>query len=98
MLTLKETRDGISFEVKVAPRASRSAIRAIREGVLVVSLTAPPVDGAANAALCEYLSDVLDVPVRAVEITRGHKSRSKAVRVSGLDAATLLGRIKTAVR
>lgn len=97
MLAVREGAEGISFEVRVTPRASRSSVRGVSEGLLKVSLTAPPVDGAANAALCDYLADVLDVPRRAVEITHGQQARRKTIRVSGLDAATLTARIERAL-
>jgi uncharacterized protein (TIGR00251 family) len=96
MLAVKESGDGVSFEVRVAPRASRSLLRGVSDGALKVSLTAPPVDGAANAALCEYLAEVLDVPRRSVEITHGLQSKRKTVRVLGLDAATLTARLEGA--
>jgi uncharacterized protein (TIGR00251 family) len=97
MLAVKQTTDGVCFEVRVAPRASRAALRGVTEGALKVSLTAPPVDGAANAALCEYLAEVLGVPRRAVEITHGHHARRKTVRVSGLDVEAVTTRIKIAL-
>ena len=98
MLAAKETANGVSFAVRVTPRASRSALRGITDGVLKVSLTAPPVDGAANAALCEYLAEVLDVPRRAVEIRHGDHSRQKTVLVSGLTLDSLRARIESALR
>jgi uncharacterized protein (TIGR00251 family) len=95
MLAVKQSGDGVSFEVRVTPRASKSGLRGVSEGALKVSLTAPPVDGAANTALCEYLAELLDVPRRAVEITHGLQGRRKTVRVFGLDAATLSARLLT---
>lgn len=93
MLAFKASADAVSFAVRVTPRASRSAILGVSEGVLKVSLTAPPVEGAANAALCAYLAEVLDLPRRIVEISHGHRARLKTVRVSGLDGAALLERL-----
>jgi uncharacterized protein (TIGR00251 family) len=51
---------------------------------LKVRLTAPPVDGAANEALVEFLAESLDVPKRAVSIVTGHASRNKIVEVTGI--------------
>ncbi|HET6333351.1 MAG TPA: DUF167 domain-containing protein [Polyangiales bacterium] len=96
MLAVKQSGEGVSFEVRVTPRASRSALRGVSEGVLKISLTAPPVEGAANAALCEYLAEVLDVPRRSVTITHGLQGRRKTVQVLGLDAATLTARLESA--
>jgi uncharacterized protein (TIGR00251 family) len=88
-LALLEQGDGVSFEVRVAPRASRSAIAGVHAGALKLSLTAAPVDGAANDALIALLADVLGVPKRTLTIARGERGRSKTVRVAGISAAAL---------
>ena len=75
-------KDGwVRFEVHARPRASRSRITAVREGALVVSLAAPPVDGAANEELVAVLADALGVPRRAVVLARGETSKTKLVDV-----------------
>ena len=51
-----------------------------------VSLNSPPVDGKANAALCAFLADLLNLPKTAVSIRSGHASRSKVVEASGISA------------
>lgn len=84
-----------TIPVRVQARARRDEFLAVRDGVLVVRLTAPPLDGRANAALCRMLADRLGVRSSAVEIVRGQRSRDKLVRVSGLDqdaVDTALGR------
>lgn len=60
-----------------------------RAGVVVVRVTAPPVDGKANAALCAFLAERVGVPRSRVRVIRGMTSRDKLVRVEGVDAATL---------
>ena len=50
-------------------------------------LQAPPVDGAANAALVDLLAGSLGVPRRAVRIVAGASSRSKTVDVDGVEQA-----------
>lgn len=93
-LALRSHGDAVSFEVHVTPRASRSQIRGVvPTGALKVTLAAPPVDGAANAALCELLADVLEVPRRAVEITHGQRGKHKTVRVTGLPLETVRERL-----
>ena len=68
----------------------------MRDGALLVRLAAAPVDGAANAELIEILARSLDLPKHHIEIVSGDRSRSKRVRVIGLDArvalTTLLGK------
>ena len=73
-----------TIDVRVIPRAGKSGIAGMRAGALLVRLTAAPVDGAANAELIEVLSDVFDVPKRAVSIVSGERNRQKRVRIEGL--------------
>lgn len=85
------------LEVRVVPRAGRSGIAGVREGALLVKLAAAPVDGAANAELIAVLAEALGVPKRSLEIVSGERSRSKRVRVAGLDrdaALVLLGAVE----
>jgi uncharacterized protein (TIGR00251 family) len=63
--------DGVFIDVRVIPRARRSAIAGARDGALLVRLTAPPLEGAANAELVRLIADLLDVPKRAVTVVSG---------------------------
>jgi uncharacterized protein (TIGR00251 family) len=80
--------------IRVQPRASRSEIQVRPDGSIAVRLTAPPVAGAANRALVEFLADALGVPKSAVEIVAGARSREKRIRVAGLSAKALLARLR----
>ena len=80
------TRDTI-VNVRVIPRASRSAIAGTRDNAILVRLNAPPVDGAANEELIRLLADVLDIAPRNIQIVSGERSRGKRVRISGRTAA-----------
>jgi uncharacterized protein (TIGR00251 family) len=62
---------------------------------LTVRLTAPPVDGAANAACCAFLADRLDLPKSRVSVVRGEASREKLIRVHVADAAEILARLQS---
>lgn len=75
---------GIRLDIRVTPRASRTGIEGLRNGRLVVRVTAPPVDSAANEAVVAVLADFLDVPKRAVRVTLGGNSRNKTVEVDGI--------------
>ena len=66
------------------PRARTTAFGGMRGDALVVRLAAPPVEGAANAALIDFLSKTLDVPRRAVRIVSGEHSRRKRVAIAGV--------------
>ena len=76
----------VILDVRVIPRASRPGLAGTRDGVLLVRLSAPPVEGAANAELIQVLAKALDVPKRQVTIVAGERSRLKRVRVEGLTA------------
>lgn len=77
----------VRFSVHVQPRAARSEVRGVHNGALRVRVQAPPVDGAANAALVELLAESLGVPKRSVRVVAGESARLKVVDVEGVDAA-----------
>ena len=79
----------MTFAVRVAPRASRNAIVGVHEGALKVSLTAPPVEGAANEALRKLLAKALGVPKSNIEIIRGERGRNKVLRIRGVGREAL---------
>jgi uncharacterized protein (TIGR00251 family) len=60
-----------------------------RGGAVVIRVTAPPVDGKANAALCAFVARAAGVPPSRVTVVRGQTSRDKVVRVEGVDDAAL---------
>jgi uncharacterized protein len=81
-------RDGsVSFSVRVTPRASRDAIEGEYQAALKVRLAAPPIEDRANDALRRLLAARLNVPVSAVRIVGGEKSRNKRVSVAGVTRA-----------
>jgi uncharacterized protein (TIGR00251 family) len=92
-LDLRTTGDGLTLRVRVKPRASKDALSGEREGALVVRLTAPPVEGAANEALARFLGKMLGIAPSAVRILKGLTGRQKLVAVAGLDAATARERL-----
>ncbi|HEV8713516.1 MAG TPA: DUF167 family protein [Candidatus Binatia bacterium] len=73
--------DGVSFPVRVTPRARRNSVDGVHEGVLRVHLTAPPDQGKANAALIALLADLVGVRRSQVEILAGLANRNKVVRI-----------------
>jgi len=88
-LTLTRRDRGVRFSVHVQPRAARTELRGVHNGALRVRVQAPPVDGAANAALVELLADSLGVPRRSVRVVSGETARLKVVDIEGVDAAAI---------
>ncbi len=87
--------DGVSLAIKVQPRASANEI-VQPDAVnleLRVKVTGPPVDAAANEALLRLLADTLGCPRNRVQLIRGGTSRHKIVKVCGLSAEAVLGRL-----
>ena len=80
---------GVTFPVRVAPRASRTCVLGVHQEALKVALCAPPVDGKANAALIQFLAKQLKVPKRAVTLVRGQTGRDKLLRVEGVGVADI---------
>ena len=82
------TRD-CTLAIKAIPNAPRSEIVGWLGEALKLKIHAPPVEGRANEALCEFLADRLGLPHRAVVVIRGATSRQKVVRISGLSLAAV---------
>lgn len=82
--------DGLTFGVRATPRARVSAVTGTREGMLLVRLAAPPVDGKANAALCAFLAQWLGVRTADVRIVGGERARHKRVEVRGVTREQVL--------
>ena len=87
MLSIQETAGGISFQVKVHPRAKKDAITGALGDALKLSLTAPPVEGRANEACVEFFVRLLKVPRPSITIASGQSSRLKVIRITGITAA-----------
>jgi uncharacterized protein (TIGR00251 family) len=76
----------ITIDVLVQPRASRAKIGPRHDGRIKIAVTAPPVDGEANAAVIELVAKSLGVAKSAVEVVAGASSRRKTLRIAGVTA------------
>ena len=75
---IKETDDGILFDLKVIPNSSKNDI--IYEGdVLKLKITALPIDNKANKVLVEYLSKYLKVPKSSIDVVKGQTTKEKKI-------------------
>ncbi len=88
------TSTGTRLDIRVVPRAKRARIDGVRDGRLLVRVTAAPVDGAANEAALHTLADALDVPRRSLRLVSGETSRNKIVEVASVDVATMRSRLE----
>jgi uncharacterized protein (TIGR00251 family) len=95
MLAIEKGPEGITFAVKIHPRARKNAITGELGGALKLSLTAPPVEGKANAACVEFLANLLKVPRSSVTIASGLSSRRKVIRIAGLSTDELHKRLRS---
>jgi uncharacterized protein (TIGR00251 family) len=81
---ITKAEGGAAFAVRVVPRAKKTEIAGVQGGALKVRVTAPPVEGAANKALLNFLADILQVRQNQLEIAAGTTSQQKMVCVIGL--------------
>lgn len=82
-----EERNGqVLLRVRVQPKASRNAIRMEPDGRIRVALTAPPVEGAANKALIQFIAKKMGIPKAGVTLLRGEKARDKTLGLAGVTA------------
>lgn len=77
------------IEVRLRPRGHRSQLMGISDGVLQARVTAPPVDGRANKALCRMIAKRIGIAPSKVSVVQGEKSRNKVVRVESVGATAL---------
>ncbi len=88
--SITDADGSVTFAVRVVPRSSRNQVVGVEGGALKIKLTAPPVEGAANAALIQFVADWLGVRRSVVSIVSGDKARNKLVRVNGVTREQML--------
>lgn len=98
MIEIHENEMGVSFAIKVHPRARKNAITGEMGDALKLSLTTPPVEGRANEACIEFFAKLLKVPRSSVTIASGLSSRNKVMRVAGVGAQYVRDRLQAELR
>jgi hypothetical protein len=88
-MLIRETKNGLSFDIHVNPHASRAGISGISEGTLKLKVTAPPVEGAANEACIDLLAKALKLKKSQMKIAAGAKGRKKTILVSEISKTDL---------
>ena len=77
------------LKIRVTPKASKNKIVLADDGSTKAYVTAPPVEGEANKAVCELLAKVLSIPKSSVWVVAGHSSRDKTLRFETLDSESV---------
>jgi uncharacterized protein (TIGR00251 family) len=85
---------GTVLNVRVVPRSSKSLIDGVADGSLRVRLAAPPVDGAANAALIELLARYFGIPKSRISILSGQRAKQKRLLLRGVDPSQVRERLE----
>ena len=87
---LHDGKNGAAIAVRITPRTAKNEIYAILDdGTVKIRLTAPPVEGKANKALIQFLSQVLDVPGSAIEIVAGQTGHDKLISIIGMNSESV---------
>ena len=84
----------LTIKIYLQPKASKNQIVGPYRDGIKVRVTAPPVGGKANEALLRFLATSLDLSPSQVEILKGHHSREKVLRFSGIDLSLVTQRLK----
>jgi len=93
MVEIRNSSAGVSFAVKVHPRAKKDAITGQVGDAFKLAITAPPMDSKANEGCIEFFAKLLNVPRSSVTIAAGQTSRKKVIRVAGLTAQQVRDRL-----
>ena len=90
---IKVSANGVSLPCMLQPRSSQNKIVGLYGEMLKIKLTAPPVEGKANAALIKYMSKLVGVPSGTITITAGLTSRRKTLLFTNITAEALINKI-----
>ena len=83
---VQDSPEGAVLTIHVQPKASKTEYVGVHGDALKFRVAAPPVEGAANEALCSYLAEQFLLPKKAVVIKAGQGSRHKRVLLTGVSA------------
>ena len=98
MIAVQQQGESVGFSVKVHPKSRRQRISGVLGNALKLEITAPPVEGKANAACIQFFAELLKVPRSSVTIAAGNTSRNKVIRVVGISAAAVENALLAALK
>lgn len=81
---IESNPDGVILTIHVQPKAARTQFVGLYGKALKFRVAAQPVEGEANAALCEFLAESFSIPKRSVKICSGHGHRHKRIKLIGV--------------
>ena len=93
-LDLREGHGFCTLPIKVIPRSSQNKVMGVKNGILKLKLTAPPIEGAANEAVINFLAEWFGRPKSSIELMKGEQSRNKLVRLIEIKAVAVLAAIE----
>ncbi|MBS6027652.1 Uncharacterised ACR, YggU family COG1872 [Haemophilus pittmaniae] len=79
MSAIEQTAEGLRLHILLQPKASKDQILGLHGDELKISITAPPIDGQANAHLLKFLSKLFKVPKSTIILEKGELNRHKQV-------------------
>lgn len=94
MIDIVEKDGGLTFPIRVVPRASRSEIVGIHDGALKIRIASPPVDGAANTEVVRFLAKTFGVSKSEVFIISGETSKNKRIKIANLSKLSFEEKIR----
>lgn len=97
MVTVRDSSSGVTFTVRVQPRARKNAITGVVGDALKLGLTAPPIEGRANEAVIRFFADLFEIPRASVTIASGATSRTKVLRIAGVSKEAVQDRLSSIV-
>jgi uncharacterized protein (TIGR00251 family) len=86
---LEDSANGCLLRLWIQPRASKTEVMGLHGEPprLKLRVAAPPVDGAANEAVIEFLAKTLGIPKSRIELVRGQSAKQKDLLIHGLGSA-----------
>ena len=95
-LLVRQHGTAVRVTVRVQPRASRSGIQGVHGGAWRIRVQAPPVEGAANEAVCDLLAEALRLPKRDLRVVSGTTARTKVIEIDDVSAEIVRARLTAA--
>lgn len=93
---VRQAGSAVRITVRVQPRASREAVEGVHGDAIRVRVQAPPVEGAANEAVCALIAQTLGIAKGRVRVVAGGGARTKTLEIEGLPAEVIRSRLAAA--